>query len=145
MVERIKEIRKQTRAERLQRYRKNHPEKYKRLYTLSNRKRTPEKIREHYERNAERLRANARLREANKRARKLKAIPKWADVVTIREIYTAADWMSRETGVDHHVDHIVPLISHLVCGLHCEANLQIISGRTNMQKSNIWWPDMPLG
>ena len=42
-----------------------------------------------------------------------------------------------------HVDHIVPLQSALVCGLHCEANLEIIPGAANEAKKNYWWPDMP--
>jgi hypothetical protein len=44
--------------------------------------------------------------------------------------------------VEYHVDHIVPLTSDLVCGLHCEANLQIAVGKDNIAKNNRWWPDM---
>jgi hypothetical protein len=35
------------------------------------------------------------------------------------------------------------LRSELVCGLHCEANLQIISAFDNQSKRNYRWPDMP--
>ena len=42
-----------------------------------------------------------------------------------------------------HVDHIVPLNSPIVCGLHNEFNLQIIPPATNYHKSNNYWPDMP--
>jgi hypothetical protein len=42
-----------------------------------------------------------------------------------------------------HVDHIVPLVSKFVCGLHCEANLQLLPGPENQRKGNRVWPDMP--
>lgn len=41
-----------------------------------------------------------------------------------------------------HVDHIVPLQSNWVCGLHCEANLRVIPGAENESKRNFWWPQM---
>jgi hypothetical protein len=43
-------------------------------------------------------------------------------------------------GVD--VDHLVPLRSPVVCGLHCEANLQLLSSVENIRKGNRYWPDM---
>jgi hypothetical protein len=41
------------------------------------------------------------------------------------------------------VDHVVPLKSPLVCGLHCEANLELIPANDNFRKGNRHWPDMP--
>lgn len=49
----------------------------------------------------------------------------------------------RKAGESVVVDHIVPLISPLVCGLHVPHNLQIIGAGPNGSKSNKWWPDHP--
>ena len=66
---------------------------------------------------------------AQKRAKKHKATPPWADLDAIKKIYRA-----RPSG--HHVDHIIPLNSPVVCGLHCEANLQYLPALENLSKKN---------
>lgn len=58
------------------------------------------------------------------------ATPKWADFVKISNIYQQA----HQIGM--HVDHIVPILNHRVCGLHVEYNLQILSPQENRKKSN---------
>jgi hypothetical protein len=74
---------------------------------------------------------------------KLNAIPKWANNKNILAIYKESRRLSLETGIQHHVDHIVPITSKLVCGLHCEANLQILTFNENIKKGNRHWEDMP--
>jgi hypothetical protein len=69
--------------------------------------------------------------------------PQWANSRRIAAIYGEASRLTRETGMPHHVDHIVPLRSRLVCGLHCEANLEILPQAANLHKSNRLWPGMP--
>lgn len=76
--------------------------------------------------------------KARYRSAKIQATPKWSDLNAIKLFYVAA---SAEPGI--HVDHIVPLVSKVVCGLHCEANLQLLSGLENQRKGNRFWPDMP--
>lgn len=80
---------------------------------------------------------------AKRRAVRFNATPAWANEFFIEEIYDLARLRTKHLGVQHHVDHIVPLRSEIVCGLHCEANLQVISGAENQSKNNRHWPDMP--
>lgn len=80
---------------------------------------------------------------AKRRASKLKATPKWANFNKMLEIYKESQLLSKTTGKVHHVDHIVPLISDLVCGLHCEQNLRVVLEEVNLSKGNRHWLDMP--
>ena len=61
-------------------------------------------------------------KNAQRRANKLKATPKWHEKERITELYKQS---SKET----HIDHIIPLQSNLVCGLHCFDNLQAIPAK----------------
>ena len=72
-----------------------------------------------------------------------RAYPAWANDKAIRGFYAKARRATAATGILHHVDHVVPIRSRIVCGLHCEANLQVIPWRDNLVKGNRHWPDMP--
>ena len=75
-----------------------------------------------------------------RQTRKQKAMPAWADRAEIKAVYAESRRISQETGVKHHVDHIVPLKNPLVCRLHVPANLQIIPALENQAKSNKFVP-----
>lgn len=79
-----------------------------------------------------------------RRAAQKQAIPLWADCQQVQDIYDlAAAWNRLWPEDPVNVDHIVPLVSDVVCGLHCHQNLRIIRKSVNTAKSNRWWPDMP--
>lgn len=84
-----------------------------------------------------------REKGARYRAAKIQATVVWADRDAIYLIYEETERITRETGILHHCDHIVPLISDFVCGLHNEFNLQVLSASENASKGNRRWPDMP--
>lgn len=109
-------------------------------YRLINRDSRLERSREYYQENKEYIskrkseyfQTNKYLfssYRAKRRATKLKATPAWADQEKIKQIY-------KERPEGYHVDHIVPLQNDLVCGLHCEFNLQYLTAAENLSKSN---------
>ena len=68
-------------------------------------------------------------RESKRRATKLNATPRFANLKKIKEIY-----LNCPKGF--HVDHIIPLQGKNVCGLHVEWNLQYLTANSNQKKSN---------
>lgn len=72
-----------------------------------------------------------------------KQTPRWASPSAIRAIFKEARRLTAETGVQHSVDHCIPLNHPAVCGLHVENNLRVMPLAANMHKSNNAWPDMP--
>lgn len=124
-------------------YRAKFPEKVRasyRAYEKANLEKRKAKNVDYAKRNPDKISAKA----ARRRATKLQATPKWADDAILKAWYMYAESMSGATGVKYHVDHIVPLKSEIVCGLHCESNLQILPGVENVAKNNRYWPDMPV-
>jgi hypothetical protein len=123
-------------------WKKANPEKNKASYTAWD-KANPEKRRALHRAwdKANPGKANARTRR--RQAAKLQATPAWANNFFMQEAYTLAALRTRMLGFKWHVDHVVPLRSKIVCGLHCEANLRVIPAVINMSKGNRYWPDMP--
>jgi len=64
------------------------------------------------------------------------ATPRWANIDAMTQIYLERARLSRETGIEHDVDHIVPIVNARVCGLHCEHNLRVVTATVNRSKSN---------
>lgn len=97
-------------------YRALYPERYKEILKKSRKKNS----------------GKVNARNMGRVAAKLRATPPWADLKKVEEIYIKRQAM----GDNYHVDHIVPLRSDIVCGLHWEGNLRIIPKHENLKKSN---------
>jgi hypothetical protein len=122
-------------------YRTADPEHFrgiKRDWVLRNKERRAAIIRRYTVKHAAKLHAKVRARQAWK----LLALPSWADRDAMTAFYREAKRITHETGIRHEVDHMVPLQGCTVCGLHCEANLQILPKAENLRKLNRHWPDM---
>lgn len=78
-------------------------------------------------------------REALRRAQQLQATPLWLTdehKAEIEAIYQLRDELTKESGIIYHVDHIDPLVSDKLCGLHVPWNLRVITAEENLKKSN---------
>ena len=128
--------------ERNANYRAANPEKIK-DYQVEYRAANPEKIKIQRAKYCKANLEKFRVTNSIKRAAKLKAIPKWLtkeDYQAIKNIYKEAVRLTQETGIRYHVDHIHPLRGKYVCGLHCFANLQILTEAENCAKLNKFKP-----
>lgn len=79
-------------------------------------------------------------RGAMENAQRKQATPAWADKEMMADIYALARVYREHTAVIAHVDHIVPLRSPLVCGLHTHDNLSCLPHDENIRKGNRVWP-----
>lgn len=74
-----------------------------------------------------------------RRKKHREATPPWItrrQKADMRALYQIAITMTQTTGEQYVVDHIVPLRSHEVCGLHVPWNLRVITQEENLKKSN---------
>lgn len=129
-------------ARRCEEYRKARRSEYK-----ANHHRSLLKASEYRSRNPDRFRkasekwraSNKHIKAASQRARdadKINATPAWIDKEKILEIYKEAKRLEAETGVPHEVDHIYPLRSKILSGLHIPINLRAVPALVNRRKGN---------
>lgn len=76
-----------------------------------------------------------REKHARRYASKTQSVPSWADKELIQDMYAEAIYNGMQ------VDHIVPIRSKKVCGLHWEGNMQLLNKSENASKGNHYWPN----
>jgi len=89
----------------------------------------------YHDENPEQRKATTSVRRRRFRS----ATPPWLtkeQKAAIKQLYIEAQRLTKLTGERYVVDHIVPLISDEVCGLHVPWNLRVITQDENLVKSN---------
>jgi hypothetical protein len=115
--------------------------KKNRKYYEENRDKLREKDRKYYRKYYESNKSLYTQRAAKRRAAKKNRTPLWITdehKQTIKLYYETRQSLTEATGIEYHVDHIIPLQGNNVSGLHVPENLQIITAEKNTYKNNSW-------
>lgn len=78
-------------------------------------------------------------RTSKRRAYRIRATPNWLSknqIVEMQQTYIEATRLTQLTKIQYEVDHIIPLKGKTACGLHVPLNLQILTKKENILKSN---------
>lgn len=83
--------------------------------------------------------ATARAGVSRRAAARINAIPCWFgefDALVFLEAAKLCQVRELQTGIQWHIDHMVPLRAADACGLHCAENIQVIPAAMNLEKNN---------
>lgn len=92
-----------------------------------------EYARKYYAKNKEKWTEGVKKRRQFEKFSKRAATQK--DLLNIRRMKLEAQLLTIDTGRKHELDHVIPLIHDLVCGLHTAANCQVLSKVANRRKA----------
>ena len=85
--------------------------------------------------------AEHNARNKKRRLAKINRTPIWLtenDYSKMEQFYISATKLEIQNNNKYHVDHIIPLQGKLVSGLHVPSNLQVITQKENLSKSNTY-------
>lgn len=117
---------------RIENARKQNAKKIGVPLTEEQRKRSRVTSKLHYQAN----KTKYHMKSHTYKMRKAKAMPFFANIFYIEEIYALARERTKVMGFQWDVDHIIPLRGKNVCGLHVEWNLRVIPHLENIKKGN---------
>ncbi len=109
-------------------------EKYLNQYQEDNKELFKQRFKNWREQNPDKVALNV-----ERRSKYLKEhTPAWysSEIVSIKQLYLKRDELNKKWNLNLQVDHIIPIISKTVCGLHCWANLQLLDESLNGSKHN---------
>lgn len=112
-------------ADRASRYYASNCERVKRV-VLQYRKANPHKV---------------AVFASNKKLALSRATPSWSETDQIDVVYKKRDEYRQLYSILFEVDHIIPIVSDTVCGLHVLANLQLLDKSLNCTKTNNYQAD----
>lgn len=103
-------------------------------------KRNPEKHCEHSRRwqlaNPDHHRASQALHNALERGSHIPSNMTNSEIIAeTRDLYAKAVRLTKTTGIKHEVDHVIPIGFG---GLHCSANLEIVTKEENLKRAQNW-------
>lgn len=102
----------------------------------------PGKLRGYAKSYAEKNPGKKRDSVVRRRASKDLRTPSWfgeLDAFASVEAFALCGARATATGIEWHVDHIIPLRARKASGLHCAANLQVIPAQLNRKKGSRLW------
>ncbi len=133
------DVQKAARIAATKKWRMANPDRAKELarkYKHANRERHNALTREWNAKN----KARKSFLEIQRYAARLQRTPKWVQPEDLYPFYASARVLTDATGIEHQVDHILPLQGEYVSGLHVPANLQVLTAYENRSKNNRFVP-----